>query len=70
MHEQLTLGDKVEFTYHGSQTEAQGKRVKGTIVEFVPRISWNDFEDDGSFKCGGTVLADDGGYATDIQVIE
>lgn len=57
-YESLSLGDHVEFNYHGSQPES-GQRVTGEIVGFTPVIEWS----------GGRVPLDESGYATDVKKI-
>ena len=53
-------GQKVEFTYNGSQEEFLGKRVIGT-VRLVPEFDWE----------GGSVPGtEDRGYAIDTVVLE
>lgn len=55
-----TEGQKVEFTYKGSQEEFAGKRVVGT-VRLVPEFVWE----------GGSVPgSEDRGYASDVQILE
>lgn len=63
----LQVGDEVEFTYHGSQ-EINGQRVKGVVSEMVPRVSWSHPVENGA--CGGSVLIDGAGYATDVVVTQ
>jgi hypothetical protein len=56
----LKLGDKVEFTYHGSQEEYSGRRVQGEVVDFIPRIQF----------AGGSVPLDESGYVTDVKLLD
>ena len=53
----LQEGERVTFIYNGSQEEFAGLRQEG-IVRMVPQIDWQ----------GGSVPADESGYATEIVV--